>query len=181
MLNSFTTRCATLAFTLTLALANSDTAYACRGRLFGGGGNYSAPMYYAPPMQYARPMPYSAPASYAAPSAAAPYYAPAAARAAAPVEITITNPEMDAITYRVDGTQYDMQPGYSQRLTTKASWIVEFDRGDGRKSMQYTLTAGSYRFVASERGWDLVRGSGESSASPPPPPAPAPGHPIARY
>ena len=50
-----------------------------------------------------------------------------------------------------------MKPGYAQNLSTRDSWLVEFDRGGDFGTARYTVTAGTYKFVATDRGWDLVK------------------------
>jgi hypothetical protein len=58
-----------------------------------------------------------------------------------------------------------MYSGYSQKLTGRPSWIVEFDRGGSFGTARYTVTQGAYKFIATDRGWDLV----QDDAAPAPP------------
>ncbi len=50
---------------------------------------------------------------------------------------------------------YSMKPASSQRLSTGKTWEIRFDRGDGDRTVRYTLKPGSYCFTSDEDGWDL--------------------------
>jgi hypothetical protein len=53
---------------------------------------------------------------------------------------------------------YDMQPGERQQLkSTAKGWLVSFDRGGKYGTARYTVTDGTYQFVLTDKGWDLVR------------------------
>jgi len=138
----------------------------CKGRSsgigghggYGGyGGGYAA--YGGAPMQ-----PISAPQVATRP-VAQPVAAPAPTGPNA--EVLLLNPEDDTIAYNLNGTRFDMQPGFSQKLTTRPSWVVEFDRGGSFGTARYTLTKGAYKFIATDRGWDLARHD-ETPAAPTP-------------
>ncbi len=94
------------------------------------------------------------PAATAVPAEAAP---PAPAAMARNVEVLLTNGEQETVAYSLNGTRYDMPADHGQKLTTRPSWVVEFDRGGEFGTARYTLKQGTYMFVASERGWDLVK------------------------
>ncbi len=74
----------------------------------GYGYSYSAPVYQMPV--------YRAPV-YAAPAATAPVAAPAPALPNAVIELS--NSEDDTVAYTLNGERFDMQPRYSQKLTTR--------------------------------------------------------------
>ncbi len=74
------------------------------------------------------------------------------------VEVVLTNNEQQPVAYSLNGTRYDMPPGHGQKLTSRPAWTVEFDRGGEFGTARYTLKeAGTYSFVATERGWELAR------------------------
>ena len=146
---------------------------------------YAAPAYAAP--AYAPPV-YAAPAApaYPALTAYAPpaYTAPAPALAPVPAtyvaappapptpaepvgDVILTNLEEGGIRYSVNGTQYDMNSGYNQKLASRSSWTIEFDRGGSFGGARYTLSPGSYQFTVSERGWDLQK-QGDTPRAPTP-------------
>jgi hypothetical protein len=78
--------------------------------------------------------------------------------------VVIVNQQEDTVAYTLDGQRYDLSPNYSQKLTTRASWVVAFDRGGSFGAARYTLTEGTYKFVATERGWDLVKADDRAAA-----------------
>jgi hypothetical protein len=145
----------------------TNIALVCnRSRGFSGRSMPAAPMY--PPQ--------SAPQAMARPAASPAAPPVAAGQPARPVpagEVVLSNPEPDTILYSLNSAPFDLYSGYVQKLTTRDSWVVEFDRGGNFGTARYTLTRGNYRFSATDRGWDLVR---ESDA----PAAPVPGPQIAR-
>jgi hypothetical protein len=98
--------------------------------------------------------------------ASQPVFYPAVPVAAAPAPsppnavIVLSNPQDDPVAYTLNGARYDMAPRYSQKLTSRPSWTLEFDRGGSFGTARYTLIQGAYKFVATERGWDLVKDAG---------------------
>jgi hypothetical protein len=111
-----------------------------------GGYGYSAPVYQ---------MPFYSPPVYAAPAAMAPVAAPAPTLPNAVIQLS--NSEDDTVAYTLDGERFDMQPRYSQKLTTRPSWVIQFDRGGSFGTASYTLTHGKYKFIATDHGWDLTQ------------------------
>lgn len=71
----------------------------------------------------------------------------------------ITNPRKhgETIRYVLNGEEYIMRPGTSQRLRTGQSWRVEYDRGANAGSAQYSLTNGTYVWTPTDRGWQLYK------------------------
>jgi hypothetical protein len=131
-----------------------------------GGYGYSQPVYQMPVYRapvYSAPV-YSAPV-YAAPAATAPAAAPAPALPNAVIELS--NSEDDTVAYTLNGERFDMQPRYSQKLTTRPSWVIEFDRGGSFGTASYTLTQGKYKFVATDHGWDVHQDTGRPAAPSP--------------
>ncbi len=126
-----------------------------------GGYGYSMPVYQMP--VYRAPV-YSAPVC-AAPVAAAPAAAPAPALPNSVIELS--NSEDDTVAYTLNGERFDMQPRYNQKLTTRPSWVIEFDRGGSFGTASYTLTQGKYKFVATDHGWDLNQDTGRPAAPSP--------------
>jgi hypothetical protein len=135
-----------------------------------GGNGYSMPVM---PMRVSQPVGYSATPVMTAPIVTAP-----AAAAPAPsipnAVIVLANPQDDPVSYTLNGARYDMSPRYSQKLTSKPSWLLEFDRGGSFGTARYTLTQGTYKFVATERGWDVVKDAGNAAT-------PSAGHDYANY
>lgn len=71
----------------------------------------------------------------------------------------IMNPRKhgETIRYVLNGEEYIMQPGTSQRLRTGYQWRIEFDRGANAGVADYTLTNGTYVWTPTERGWQLYK------------------------
>lgn len=71
----------------------------------------------------------------------------------------LMNPESNGVTieYVVANQNYSMQPKYTQHLADGRSWVIEFDRGENFGTARYSLSAGTYLFTTTERGWDLHR------------------------
>ena len=78
--------------------------------------------------------------------------------------VVLSNPQIDPVAYTLNGKRYDMSPRQSQKLTSKPSWILEFDRGGSFGTARYTLSQGAYKFVATERGWDVVQDAGKRAS-----------------
>ncbi len=77
---------------------------------------------------------------------------------AAETRVVLVNPEDSGgpLSYRISGNHpYTIEPGYSQVLTNKPSWLVEFDRGESFGQARYNLGPGTYTFTATEKGWEL--------------------------
>jgi hypothetical protein len=71
----------------------------------------------------------------------------------------ILNPRKhgETIRYVLNGEEYIMRPGTSQRLRTGRQWRIEYDRGANAGVAQYTLTDGTYIWTPTERGWQLYK------------------------
>ena len=61
------------------------------------------------------------------------------------------------VTYSVNGSQYVMKPGMSQKLPTGSKWVIEFDRGGDLGPATYAAKDGTYDFTPGENGWNLYR------------------------
>lgn len=71
----------------------------------------------------------------------------------------ILNPRRhgETIRYLLNGEQYIMRPGTSQRLKTGRRWRIEYDRGASAGVAEYTLSDGTYIWTPTERGWQLYK------------------------
>lgn len=63
----------------------------------------------------------------------------------------------ETIRYVLNGEEYIMRPGTSQRLKTGRSWRIEYDRGATAGVANYTLGDGTYVWTPTERGWQLYK------------------------
>jgi hypothetical protein len=81
---------------------------------------------------------------------------PAVADANVADSITLVNPQETRATvgYTLDSAQYSLDPAQSQ-VYDGGSRLITFDRGGSFGQAQYTLQPGTYRFIATDRGWDL--------------------------
>jgi hypothetical protein len=70
--------------------------------------------------------------------------------------ITLVNPQETRATvgYTLDSAQYSLDPAQSQ-VYEGGTQVIVFDRGGSFGQAQYTLQPGTYRFVSTDRGWDL--------------------------
>lgn len=71
----------------------------------------------------------------------------------------IVNPRKhgETIRYVLNGEEYVMRPGTSQRLQTGRPWRIEYDRGANAGVAQYSLSDGTYVWTPAERGWQLFK------------------------
>jgi len=71
----------------------------------------------------------------------------------------IINPRKhgETIRYVLNGDEYIMRPGTSQRLPTGRQWRIEYDRGANAGIADYTLADGTYVWTPTERGWQLYK------------------------
>lgn len=61
------------------------------------------------------------------------------------------------VRYGLNGNNYIMEPGMSQRLPV-GRWVVEYDRGGSFGSATYELTDGTYYFTpTSDKGWQVYK------------------------
>ena len=55
------------------------------------------------------------------------------------------------IGYLLNGTEYDMKPGFSQKFVEDRTWVIQFRSGDETSDVvEYTLNAGTYQFVVAD-------------------------------
>jgi len=73
--------------------------------------------------------------------------------------LLINRPTTNAtLTYNVNGNRYVIEPGMTQRLPdTTPVWQVDYDRGGGFGVSTYTVTAGTYFFTPTDKGWQLYK------------------------
>ena len=74
--------------------------------------------------------------------------------------VTVRNPAGTKVnlSYLLDDSQErDIPAGETQKLTTKGSYIVSFDRGGSHGTARYTITEGLYEFTMTDHGWELYR------------------------
>lgn len=92
-------------------------------------------------------------------------------------EIKISSgPDMPGdIGYVLNGTAYEMKPGYSQKFAEDRVWVIQFRNGDENSDVvEYTLTAGQYRFVVADGKLNLSSATPDAGAGPGPGPGPSP-------
>lgn len=59
------------------------------------------------------------------------------------------------VRYVLNGEEYRMKPGSSQRLPAGQRWVIQFDRGGRQGATEYSLAAGTFYFEPTDRGWEL--------------------------
>ncbi|HVA48979.1 MAG TPA: hypothetical protein VNH11_21635 [Pirellulales bacterium] len=71
----------------------------------------------------------------------------------------IMNPRKygETIRYVLNGEEYIMRPGTSQRLPTGWPWRIEYDRGANAGVAEYSLSDGTYVWTPTEHGWQLFK------------------------
>jgi hypothetical protein len=81
-------------------------------------------------------------------------------------QLVIVNPAETQATlaYTINGQSYSLNAGETQPLNVTTSVTIEFDRGLSGDLARYSLTAGTYTFQSTDKGWDLA--SGSPSATP---------------
>lgn len=70
-----------------------------------------------------------------------------------------------SVNYTVNGHQYTMKQKQQQRLKIGSKWTIVFDRGEEHGEARYTLTAGTYAFKPTEKGWELYKESFSATVS----------------
>lgn len=72
--------------------------------------------------------------------------------------ILLLNPadNLGEIHYLLAGDPFAMEAGMMQEMRRDAT-VIRFDRGPGFGEARYTLRPGTYRFVVTDHGWDLVK------------------------
>jgi hypothetical protein len=70
--------------------------------------------------------------------------------------VSISNPSEtgQAVKYVLGADEGSLEPGYTTDYS-QGTQVIVFDRGDSFGEARYTLAPGTYRFVATDRGWDL--------------------------
>jgi hypothetical protein len=105
-----------------------------------------------------------APAVAAAPTPAA-MLAPPSRTTDSVASIVLMNADQQtSVRYTANDEQHEMKPGFEHSLSGGSQWLIKFDRGDDFGIAHYTLISGRYKFVITERGWDLVKAESLGSA-----------------
>jgi hypothetical protein len=82
-------------------------------------------------------------------------------------DVEIVNPadNSSALNYALNGQNFTIQPGQTQRIQHDRRWIIEFPRGDdpNQELARYTLSPGRFKFKPMDQGWELVRAADKSS------------------
>lgn len=125
--------------------------------------------YSPPPVTYVYPAPVRREITYVVPQAATASSAasglarvearPNALPAAPTGTVVIANPANSGtvVGFVVDEkTEVSLQPGESRVLSNSTSYLVEYDRGGNFGIARRTLGQGSFEFIATNSGWDLV-------------------------
>ena len=75
-----------------------------------------------------------------------------------PGRILLLNPEQNGgeIHYLLAGDPFFMEAGMMQDMKMNST-LIRFDRGPGFDEARYTLRPGTYKFVVTDQGWDLVK------------------------
>jgi hypothetical protein len=85
-----------------------------------------------------------------------------------PGDIVILNPadNTNAMNYSLNGHNFTIQPGQSQRFANDRRWVIEFNRGgqDQAAGARYTLSPGQFKFKPMDSGWELVRAADQGAA-----------------
>lgn len=68
------------------------------------------------------------------------------------------------IHFVVNNEDRVLRPGQSERLLGRDLWTIQFHRGGEFGDAKYVLAAGSYKFTAGPRGWDLMKSTTNKSA-----------------
>jgi len=123
-----------------------------------GYGNGWGPSYYNPPVvierQYVQPQVRYVPVQ----SATATYQGQG---------VAIRNPAKTETTlsYTIDSQEeHDLAAGETQRLKTKRTYVIDFDRGGDFGHASYSIYEGWYQFTLTDRGWELFRQLGPMPA-----------------
>ena len=72
-----------------------------------------------------------------------------------PITIRIPAHWSGRVAYSLNSHEYVMRPGQQQNFRDDRSWLIRFDRGGNLGSDELYLSAGSYEFNKSNRGWEL--------------------------
>ena len=74
--------------------------------------------------------------------------------------VTVRNPAGSKVklAYLLDDSEeQEISAGETQKLATKGSYTISFDRGGKHGSARYTITEGVYQFTMTDHGWELYR------------------------
>jgi hypothetical protein len=85
--------------------------------------------------------------------------------------IKIVNPAKNGVTlnYTLNGSLFNIQPGYSQDLQADRAWVIQFSRGENLDQARYGLQPGVYTFARTDRGWELFHSELQQTLAPPAP------------
>ncbi len=83
--------------------------------------------------------------------------------------VKIVNPAATqfTLTFSIDGKLYHLEPGKTQDINVGPTSQIEFGRGQGLGVAKYDLRAGTYTFVSTPKGWELLHGGQPLAASVP--------------
>ncbi len=70
--------------------------------------------------------------------------------------ILIENPTSSPVQFVINNQHFSLEP-QGRKVFPSESAEIGFDRGTGGEALRYGLTAGTYRFVAENQGWNLQR------------------------
>lgn len=70
--------------------------------------------------------------------------------------ILIANPTSSPVQFVINNQHFSLEP-QGRKVFPSESAEIGFDRGTGGEALRYGLTAGTYRFVAENQGWNLQR------------------------
>lgn len=59
------------------------------------------------------------------------------------------------VNYSLGGKIFAIKPGESQKRTIERPTVIAFGSGGTKGDLRYTLKPGTYRFIATDKGWDL--------------------------
>jgi hypothetical protein len=82
--------------------------------------------------------------------------------------VIVSNPVQSGgtVDFVIDGNvEVSLRPGESRALTNGSSYLVEFDRGGNYGLARRTLGQGTFDFVPTASGWDLVSRAAAQSAT----------------
>ncbi len=81
--------------------------------------------------------------------------------------VAIRNPAKNetSLSYTIDSQdEREIAAGATQRLKTKRTYVIDFDRGGDFGHACYSIYEGWYQFTLTDRGWELFRQQGPMPA-----------------
>jgi hypothetical protein len=72
-----------------------------------------------------------------------------------PIKIVCPDDLGAELTYTLNEHEYTIKPGESQTLVNNRQWVITFDRGADYGTAQYSMSAGTYTFALTKKGWDI--------------------------